>query len=306
LKEIRARVVVVGANSAVGRAIFRVADRQIQQVTLVAAVRSARAFDALPSLPREQIVRISYDDPSSLTAALAGASAVIHLAGTLMERRDSTYDAANVQTTRAVTAAAERCALQKVVLVSAIAADVQSHNRYWKTKGEAETLARSCRCAHTILRAPLLLGPGTEGTAALLRHLSHGTVTLPGGGRHCQQPLYVDDLARAAIAASDPRVARNRTLDLVGPVSLPDRDILERAARVLGRQIRIRSVPIAPLRVVLGISRGLGVRGFSPDLLEVITADTDIDPRPAAAELGIALTGLDEMIRDGLSAAPQG
>jgi uncharacterized protein YbjT (DUF2867 family) len=125
----RERVVVVGANSAVGRAIFRVAAQDMRPLTLVAAVRSASALAALPPLPNEQVARLSYGDPSSLTAAFAGASAVIHLAGTLVERGGSTYAAANVQTTSAVTAAAERCALKKVVLVSAVDADARSNNQ---------------------------------------------------------------------------------------------------------------------------------------------------------------------------------
>ena len=296
-------VVVVGANSAVGRAIFRVAARHPRQVMLVAAVRSARARDALPALAAEHVALISYDDPSSLATAFSGASAVIHLAGTLVERPGSTYEAAHVQTTSAVTRAAERCALEKVVLVSAIDADAQSKNRYWKTKGEAEALVRRCACAHTILRAPLLLGPGTEGAAGLMRHVSRRTASLPGGGRNLQQPLHVDDLARGALEACDPGVARNRTLDVVGPVSLPDREIVERAASLLGRQIRIRAAPIPLIRTVLAIRRLFGLSGFSRDALEVITANTDRDPRPAADELRIKLSGLDEMIGDGLAVA---
>jgi hypothetical protein len=35
-------------------------------------------------------------------------------------------------------------------------------------------------------------------------------------------------------------------------------------------------------------------------VLEVITADTRLDPQPAAGELGIPLTGLDEMIQNSL------
>jgi uncharacterized protein YbjT (DUF2867 family) len=272
-------------------------------VTLVAAVRSARALEALPAPAAEHAALIAYDDPSSLATAFSGASAVIHLAGTLVERPDSTYESAHVQTTRAVTAAAQRCGLEKVVLVSAIDADVSSKNRYWKTKGEAEALVRRCPCAHTILRAPLLLGPGTEGSAGLMRHLSRRTASLPGGGRNLQQPLHVDDLARAALEASDPAVARNRTLDVVGPVSLPDREIVERAAGLIGRQIRIRAAPIPLIRAVLAIRRVFGWGGFSRDVLEVITANTDRDPRPAAAELGIKLSGLDEMIGDGLAVA---
>jgi uncharacterized protein YbjT (DUF2867 family) len=133
--------------------------------------------------------------------------------------------------------------------------------------------------------------------------MSHRAVALPGGGRHRQQPLHVDDLARAALEAIDPAVATNRTLDVVGPVSLPHREMIERAARLLGRKIRISTVPIPLIRAALGIRRALGMHGFSPDVLEVITADTDIDPRPAAAELGIVLAGLDGMIVDSLAIA---
>ena len=53
---------------------------------------------------------------------------------------------------------------------------------------------------YTVLRAPLLLGPGTAGAAALERHVSQAEAKLIGGGRNFQQPLYVDDLARAALA----------------------------------------------------------------------------------------------------------
>ncbi len=53
----------------------------------------------------------------------------------------------------------------------------------------------------------------------------------------------MDDLARAAIAATQPSVASNRTLDLVGPVSLPERELVERAARLLGHEVRVSSIP---------------------------------------------------------------
>ena len=41
----------------------------------------------------------------------------------------------------------------------------------------------------------------------------------------------------------EPSVASNLTLDLVGPVSLPERELVERAARLLGREVRIGSIP---------------------------------------------------------------
>jgi NADH dehydrogenase len=291
------KVVVTGANGAVGYAILQQGTAaKGSSVELVAAVRSEHAVKELPPLRESQIARISYEDTSSLRAALKGASAVIHLAGVLVVPPGSTYEKANVETTRKVAEVARDSAVAKIVHVSAIGADESASNAYWRSKGQAEALVRASGCAYTILRAPLLLGPRTEGAAAIQRHLVHSVAFLPGGGRNLQQPLDVEDLAKAALRAADPLVATNRALDLVGPVSLPDREILQRAASLSGRSIRIRSIPIGLIKIALAVSQMMGRPGLSPDVLEVITDNTQLDPAPAATALGIQLAGLDEMI----------
>jgi uncharacterized protein YbjT (DUF2867 family) len=297
------RIVITGANSALGRAILRCrSEPGAPPNELVAAVRSERAANEIRPLLGEgsSAVQISYDDPGSLDAAFRGASAIIHLAGILVERRGSTYEQANVAPTRSVVAAAKRCAVDKFVLISATGADEKSSNGYYRTKGEAEAAVRASGLCYTILRAPLLLGPATEGAGALARNVRRHSAKLIGGGSNFQQPLYVDDLARAAIAAAQPSVASNLTLDLVGPVSLTDRELVERAAGLLGRRVRVNSIPKGLLSFMLAIRRRIWGPGFSPDVVEVITANTRLDSRPAASELGIHLTGIDEMIKKSL------
>ena len=299
------KVVVTGANSAVGRAILRCRPKvAVTPTTFVAAVRSDRAAEQIRSQLNNcnNLVRISYNDPASLDAAFQGAAAVIHLPGILVERADSSYDQANVASTRRVVESAKRAGVQKLVLVSATAADETSSNRYYRTKGQAETFVRASGLVYSVLRAPLLLGPGTAGAAALKRNASLRKARLIGGGWNLQQPLHVDDLARAAVmAATQPSVANNLTLELVGPFSLPERELVERAARSLGHEVHIGSIPKTLLSLALAVRQRLGVRGFSPDVLEVVTADTRIDPQLAANEIGIQLTGIDEMIRASLS-----
>jgi len=294
------RIVITGANSASGQAILRcAAEAGVAPNALVAAVRSEGAADEIRPLLGEGIslAKISYDDPGSLDAALRGASAIIHLAGILVERPGSTYEQANVAPARSVVAAAKRCTVDKFVLVSATGADENSSNRYYRSKGQAEAAVRASGLCYTILRAPLLLGPGTEGAGALARNARSNRAKLIGGGSNFQQPLYVDDLARAAIAAAQPSVASNRTLDLVGPVSLPDRELVERAAGLLGRRVQVNSIPKGLLSFLLAIRQRVSGPGFSPDVVEVITANTRLDSQPAASELGIQLTGIDEMIK---------
>ncbi len=297
------RIVITGANSALGRAILRCrSEPGAPPNELVAAVRSERAADQIRPLLGEgsSAVQISYDDPGSLDAAFRGASAIVHLAGILVERPGSTYEQANVASARSVVEAAKRCGAEKFVLVSATGADEASSNGYYRSKGQAEAMVRGSGLCYTILRAPLLLGGATEGAAALKRNASLRKAMLIGGGRNFQQPLYVDDLARAAIAASQSSVASNRTVDLVGPVSLPERELVERAARALGHEVRVRSISKGLLSFVLAIRQRVFGPGFSPDVVDVITTNTRLDPQPAASELGIHLTGIDEMIKKSL------
>ena len=293
------RVVLTGANSAVGQAIVRAAATWSTPISVVAGVRSDRAAAGLEAVRDRisEIARIDYDNPGSLRTAFRGASAVVHLAGILVERPGSSYQQANVETTRTVVEAAKECGVPTMVYVSAIGADPTSRNRFWRTKGEAETLVRQSGLGYTILRAPLLLGPGTEATATLKRHLNGGKATMVGGGRNLQQPLDVGDLARAALVACLRLGARDCTLDLVGPVVLPEREILERAAWLAGRKVPVRSLPKELMSMILAVRELIGHQGFSRDALDVITADTRMDSAPAAAALGIELTGLDEMIR---------
>jgi uncharacterized protein YbjT (DUF2867 family) len=296
-------VAITGANSAVGQAILRwVAAHPETPITYVAAVRSERAADEIRRLigAPNRLLRIAYDDPASLDAAFRGASTVIHLAGILIEYPGSTYEQANVASTRAVIGAAKRNGVGKIVLISAVGASGTSPNRYWLTKWQAEALVRDSGLSYTVIRPPLLLGPGTEGSAALKRNASQQKVTLIGGGRNIHQPLHVGDLAQAAILAAQPLVANNRTLDLVGPTALPDREIVERAARVMGHEVRVKSVPKVLTAIGISVRQCLGRGGLSRDALDVITAHTRIDPLPAATALGIPLTSIDEMIRSSL------
>ena len=135
------KVVITGANSAVGQAILRCAAARSatrgdpKHVCRSGSLRPRRRRDPASLGNGNSVVRISYDDPGSLSTAFEGASAVIHLAGVLVERPGSTYEQANVAPAHSVVEAAKRSAVKKFVLVSATGADETSANRYYRTQG---------------------------------------------------------------------------------------------------------------------------------------------------------------------------
>ncbi len=299
------RIAVTGANSAVGQVVVRHALAR-PEVEVVACVRSERAASELPPIPsgRGSVAHIAFDARMSLRRALRGSAAVIHLPGVLIERPGASYRAANVDTLGATLEAALEESVDKLILVGAVGADPTSQNPYFRSKGEAEQLLIHGGLAHTILRAPLVLGCASEGTRALARETAGGFVLLIGGGRSLEQPIDAHDLAAAALnAAADPTRARNQVLDLVGPESLPMSEIVRRGARIRGTRPRIVPVPASALKTILRLARRFAPAGLSPDVIDVMQTDVRRNPKPAAEALGIRLTPLDDTIRRSLEIA---
>ena len=288
------RIAVVGANSAVGTALLaQVAGGEAFDA--VAAVRRPAALEGLPQSPRITPRLVDYSRSDSLVDAFAGAGAVVHLAGILFESRTTGYRSGNVDVTRAVVDAARAAAVGHVVFVSSLGADPRSPNGYFRSKGEAERMVADSGLDATIIRTPLLLGPGTAGGRALRAAASGPSARVLGGGAHRLRPLDVDDLCRAILGCCDRPPAGVRTCDLVGPETLTHRELLERTARCLGRELAARSTPVWLARLAAGLAGLVRTGGLTPAVIDVITSDETVD-RNADGDLGVRLTPLSDTL----------
>ena len=310
------RVAVTGANSAVGRALLaRLAGEETLRVA--AGVRRPQALAGLPQSPRIAARLIDYDNSDSLRALLDGADCVVHLAGVLFESPSSRYRSANVDTTRALVDAARDAGVGRIVFVSSLGANPRSSNGYYRSKGQAERVVARAGAGAAIIRTPLLLGPGTAGGRALLRDASRGSVRVLGGGVHLLRPLDVDDLCSAILhccaqpaggartyqlvavaegyGLTDLPVGGARTYELVGPTTLSQRDLLQRAARLLDNDPTVRTMPIGLAKLAARCAGLLRTGGLTPAVIDVITSDETVR-RNADADLGVELTPLTDTL----------
>ena len=270
----------------------------------VAAVRRPEVVGGLPRSPRITPSVVDYRRPESLTGAFAGAGVVVHLAGILFESRTSDYRSGNVEVTRAVVEAARGAGARHVVFISSLGADPRSPNGYFRSKGEAERLVADSGLDATIIRTPLLLGPGTAGGRSLLAAASGPSTRVLGGGAHRLRPLDVDDLCRAILGCCEQPAAGVRTRDLVGPTALTQRELIERAAGCLGRGVSVRSTPVGLARLVAGLAGVVRKGGLTPAVIDVITSDEAVD-RNADGELGVSLTPLSATLAKLCQTAPR-
>jgi len=282
-------IAITGANSGVGTILLRHM-ASCANIQVVACIRTAQAAAALPASPRISARTIDYHDGEGLKASLSGTACVVHLAGILFESPTSNYQTANVDATQAVVDACIRAGVPRLVLISVLGADPRSTNRYWSSKGRAERIVAESGLSAAIIRTPILIGPGMAGARAVVHQAAQPAVTLLGGGRHTIRPLDVDDLSRAVLYCCAPSTGVS-IYELVGPEPTAYRDVVAGMAKLMGRNVSIRSMPVWLAKFGAAVAGWTRPGGMTPTVIDVITSDEAVS-RNADVELGVTLTPL--------------
>jgi len=286
------RIAITGANSSVGKVLLRHIATQVDgDLEAYAGVRTRQAIATLPNALTITPHVIRYGDRSSLQALLEGANCLVHLAGILIENKHSSYQTANIDATQAIVAACRHAAVDHIVLISALGADINSRNRYYRSKGVAEQIVAQSDVSATIIRTPILLGPGTAGTQALVAMASRSSVRTLGGGHHSLCPLDVDDLNDAILHCCRKQADGVAIHELVGPTPLRYRDLIHMTGQLMGHNVSVGSIPVWAAKLGGAITGLIRRGGMTPTVIEVITADETVQ-RKAVVDLGVNLTPL--------------
>jgi len=240
-----ARVLVTGANGQIGRRLIERLARSNPPVPVRAAVRSARAAKTLEALPEEirpEICVVDYRNTGELAEAARECRYAVHLVGILKETATSRYEDAHEASTRAIADAAAMAGLRR------------SSNACLASKGRAEQILLDAKTPALILRVPMVIGPGDVTANIVLREALSRALPLASGGRSRTQPIYAGDLIEAIAAGLERDDLDDLILDLAGPESLPQREFIERAARLYGRRPHIVSIPTGLVLFIAGLA----------------------------------------------------
>lgn len=289
------KIAITGANSRVGLTLVQyILDNSAH--TVLAGARSVQSLQELPKSSRVETAAISYSAVDELAKVLEGADCVVHLAGILMEGKNSDYRSANVDATAAVVAAAKKASVSHVVFISVIGAAIDSANAYFRSKAEAEQLVSGGEVSSTIIRTPILLGPGAAGAAAIKWASGNPKPKLLGGGRYTMRPLDIDDLCAAIVNSCQIQQNGSTTHELVGPQAIQYCDLIKLAASMQGKEVEIGSFPIGVAKIAASVKGLFKKGGMSPTVIDVITMNEHAEHNAAAA-LGVELTPLEQTLQ---------
>jgi uncharacterized protein YbjT (DUF2867 family) len=276
------RVAVTGANGFVGR---HVVARLLLGGHEVRALISERpgAEAELPDSGRGKldIRRANVRRPESLGGAFDGIDVVIHTVAVPTERKQK-FAEVNVAGVAHVVAEARRAGVGRIVHMGALGADPASPYPYLRSKGEGEALVIGSGIAHVVLQPSLLFGEGDDFFPRLAFSLIFPLVPVPGDGKARFQPLHVDDIAQALVAAVERRdISGVHQIGGAEPVTYDE--MLAETMRGTGRRRPTLHVPV-PLMKPPAVVMGLVMEDPPVTVSQLDLLAVDNTPHPNALE----------------------
>lgn len=246
-------VTIYGGSGFLGRQIartmaqqgwrIRVAVRRPNQAGVVRTYGAPGQVEPVPCNVRDDL---------SVTACMTDADAVINCVGIMVREGKNTFQAIHEEAADRIARIAARQGVRHFVHVSALGADPDSTSRYAASKGRGEAEVLAQRPDAVILRPSIIFGSDDHFYNRIAAMTRLGPILVVPGANTPVQPVYVEDVARAAALAAAGE-APPGIYELGGPDVLTMREIAQQVLTATDRRRLIVGLP----HVLAGVMGGV-------------------------------------------------
>lgn len=277
---------VFGGTGFIGRQIVR--ELAALGMTVKVATRAPEsAYFLKPYGNVGQVVPVAcrYSDAASITSAVNGSDVVVNCIGILFEKgKRKTFKKAHIEIPMMIAEAARKANVKKLVHISALGCDT-GRSKYAKTKLEGEKAVLSAFPHAVVLRPSVVFGEGDD-FFNMFAELSRYIPVLPliGGGRTRFQPVYVGDVADAAVEAvtcrkaANPKAYEGKIYELGGAEILTFKEIYQKLFQYTGRKRTLISMPYGLAKVQATFLSALPKPLLTCDQVESLKTDNVVTP----------------------------
>jgi uncharacterized protein YbjT (DUF2867 family) len=191
--------------------------------------------------------------PETLPAGLEGVDQIIHTAAIAIEKGKATYEKINYEGTVNLVDAARQAGIKRFINISQLGASPDLPYRFLASKGRAQAYVAQSGLDWTAFRPSVIWGPEDEFANIFARLVPITPIIFPiiGGEEARFQPVWVEDVARAAIGALDTPDTVQKEYELGGPEVLTLEQIERRVMEAINAKRIMVRFPMPLLRLAV-------------------------------------------------------
>lgn len=231
-------------------------------------------------------------EDGSWAECFEGADTVIDLKAQITSPSEEEHRRNNEAATSRIVHAAEAARVGHLIHASSTVVLTRSQDFYTSTKRAGEARVRNSTLGHTILRPPLMYGPGDIKHLGLVANLMERlpVVPVPGNGRYVRQPLFVGDFCRVVMACLQAGPQKD-PLDIVGHERIDFIDLLRKIRSWRGFRCLLVPVPLSIFRLAMFAQKlAFGKERWTRQQLDALTAGDDFQPGSWVERLEVSYT----------------
>lgn len=269
------RVCLVGGSGFLGRHVaMQLAARGI--AVRIPTRNRERAKAELILLPMAEVFNADVHDDAALAQSVRGCDAVINLVGVLHDSGGQGFLRNHEQLPARIVRACLTEAVPRLVHVSALGAGLEAPSDYQRSKGRGEAAVRAGAregLTVTILRPSVIFGRG-DSFLTLFARLARAFPVLPLGCAAARfQPIWVEDVARAAVHCLHDPATAGQSYDLCGPSPYTLAELVQLTCAVIGVRRTILPLPPALALLQAAVLEHLPGRLMSRDNVRSMSVD---------------------------------
>lgn len=234
------KIIVIGGTGFTGIQVLR----QLEEIEEIEVTCLVRSLNKVPSWHGKGLLKIAIgdlNDPASLDKAFKNQEALIFVASMGFGHMPDVVKACiDNQIKRAIFTSS-----------TAIFTRLPAQSKDGREAGEKHVVDSPLHW--TILRPTMIYGrKGDRNIERLMRNLKRFPLFfIPGNGNALQQPIFVDDVAKALILALRSEKTICKTYNISGEAPLTFNELVLITSYALGRRIRIVHLPLLPMRLII-------------------------------------------------------
>ena len=299
-------VTIYGGSGFVGRYIARRLAKAGWRIRV--AVRhpnEAMHVKSYGAVGQVEPVLCNIRDDASVAQVMHGAEAVVNCVGTFDRGGKNNFDAVQHEGAARIARLAAAEGVERLVHISAIGADEEADTLYAQSKGKGEAAIREHFPTAVILRPSVVFGAEDQFFNRFAGMSRLGPVLPLVGADTRFQPVYVDDVAAAAVQGVEGR-AEPGVYELGGPETRSFRDLIREMLHVIRRRRLIVNIPFFAARPMAFMSEimslltgGLIPAQITRDQVQGLRHDNVVsEGARTLADLGIEATSMETVLPD--------